>query len=572
VSFKALIIEEGGASLSEVDESDLPDGSAAVDVAYSSLNYKDALGITGRAPIARSFPMIAGIDLAGVVTGTGEEVVATGQGLGETHWGGLAQKARLDGDWLVPLPGPFTLKQAMAIGTAGFTAMLCVLALEDHGVEGDVLVTGANGGVGSIAVAVLAKLGHQVIAATGRSEHADDLRRLGAAEVIDRAELSEPGKPLAKQRWSGAVDTVGGQVLANVCAATRYGGAVAACGNAGGMDVPASVAPFILRAVTLVGVDSVQTPRERRVEAWRRLGEDLDPALLDSLTHEIALGEVPDAARELLDGRVRGRTVVDVNRLDARPRRPGTPGDGERAVAEFAAAALAQVGAPVLVELGEVRAGRPDPERERLPPVVEGLVLDADLERGFFEVAEAGLLEDARERGELRLVADARIALAGGAPEGRQRRPLAGVVPDARGNAAAGARDARHLAQSGHGIGHEVHDELREHHVERGVAEGQGLRRRDVHVDARMALVRRGGERVRRVHRGDGGHAQALDQHGGQRTGPAADVQRLMPGAHAREVRQLRREPRRVAPHEAVVRVGGDVERHAATIRPPGSE
>jgi len=314
VSFKALIIEEGGASLSEVDESDLPDGSAAVDVAYSSLNYKDALGITGRAPIARSFPMIAGIDLAGVVTGTGEEVVATGQGLGETHWGGLAQKARLDGDWLVPLPGPFTLKQAMAIGTAGFTAMLCVLALEDHGVEGDVLVTGANGGVGSIAVAVLAKLGHQVIAATGRSEHADDLRRLGAAEVIDRAELSEPGKPLAKQRWSGAVDTVGGQVLANVCAATRYGGAVAACGNAGGMDVPASVAPFILRAVTLVGVDSVQTPRERRVEAWRRLGEDLDPALLDSLTHEIALGEVPDAARELLDGRVRGRTVVDVNR------------------------------------------------------------------------------------------------------------------------------------------------------------------------------------------------------------------------------------------------------------------
>ena len=314
MAFNALVIEEDGSRLGELDESDLPDGSAEIDVAYSSLNYKDALSITGKAPIARSFPMVAGIDLAGVVSGSGDEVVATGQGLGETHWGGLAQKARLDEDWLVPLPAPFTLEQAMAIGTAGFTAMLCVMALEDHGVSGDVLVTGANGGVGSIAVAVLAKLGHNVIAATGRSEHADELRRLGAAEVIDRGELSEPGKALAKQRWAGAVDTVGGQVLANVCAATRYGGAVAACGNAGGMDVPLSVAPFILRAVTLAGVDSVQTPRERRVEAWRRLGEDLDPALLDSLTNEIALGEVPDTARDLLDGRVRGRTVVDVNR------------------------------------------------------------------------------------------------------------------------------------------------------------------------------------------------------------------------------------------------------------------
>jgi acrylyl-CoA reductase (NADPH) len=321
--FKALLIEQGGEEgrVADVDDADLPDGSVGIEVTASSLNYKDALGITGRAPIARSFPMVAGIDLAGVVTASdhadyaeGDGVVATGQGLGETHWGGLAQRARLDGDWLVPLPDAFSLQQAMAIGTAGFTAMLCVLALEDHGIEGELLVTGANGGVGSIAVALLAKLGHQVIAATGRQEHADDLRGLGAAEVIDRAELSEPGKPIAKQRWAGAVDTVGGQVLANVCASTRYGGAVAACGNAGGMDVPASVAPFILRAVTLVGVDSVQTPRGRRVEAWRRLGEDLDPSLLDGLATEISLGEVPGTARELLDGRVRGRTVVDVNR------------------------------------------------------------------------------------------------------------------------------------------------------------------------------------------------------------------------------------------------------------------
>src|SRR4051794_4498485 len=258
--------------------------------------------------------MVAGIDLAGVVTASdhpgyteGDEVVATGQGLGETHWGGLAERARLDGDWLVPLPDAFSLQQAMAIGTAGFTAMLCVLALEDHGVEGEILVTGANGGVGSIAVALLAKLGHHVIAATGRQEHADDLRGLGAAEVIDRAELSEPGKPMSKQRWAGAVDTVGGQVLANVCASTRYGGAVAACGNAGGMDVPASVAPFILRAVTLVGVDSVKTPRERRVEAWRRLGTDPDASVLDRLAAEIAPGGVAGAAPELLHGRLRRR-------------------------------------------------------------------------------------------------------------------------------------------------------------------------------------------------------------------------------------------------------------------------
>jgi acrylyl-CoA reductase (NADPH) len=323
--FNALLIEKDGdeprARVAQVDEADLPEGSVTIDVAYSSLNYKDALAVTGTAPIARSYPMVAGIDLAGVVSASehpdhapGDKVIATGYGLGEQHWGGLAQCARLDGDWLVPLPAPFSLRQAMAIGTAGFTAMLCVLALEDHGVEGEILVTGANGGVGSIAVVVLAKLGHHVIAATGRPQLADDLRRLGAAEVIDRNELSEPGKPLEKQRWAGAVDTVGGQVLANVCAATRYGGAVAACGNAGGMSVPASVAPFILRAVTLVGVESVQTPRDRRAEAWRRLAADLDPALLDSLTTEIALSDAPATARDLLDGRVRGRTVVDTGR------------------------------------------------------------------------------------------------------------------------------------------------------------------------------------------------------------------------------------------------------------------
>src|SRR5437763_12703558 len=244
--------------------------------------------------------MVAGIDLAGVVAASehpqhapGDPVIATGCGLGEQHWGGLAQRARLDGDWLVPLPDAFTPRQAMAIGTAGFTAMLCVLALEDHGVEGEILVTGANGGVGSVAVAVLAKLGHHVIAATGRPQLADDLRRLGAAEVIDRKALSEPGKPLEKQRWAGAVDTVGGQVLANVCAATRYGGAVAACGNAGGLSVPASVAPFILRAVTLVGVDSVQTPRDRRAGAWRRLAADLDPALPGTLTTATAPRAAP---------------------------------------------------------------------------------------------------------------------------------------------------------------------------------------------------------------------------------------------------------------------------------------
>ena len=326
--FKAVLIEESEdgpqARLAELDDADLPAGAVTVDVAFSSLNYKDALGITGTAPIARSFPMVAGIDLAGTVAASddegfapGDEVLVTGYGIGERHWGGLAQRARLEPGWVVPVPEPFSTRQAMAIGTAGFTAMLCVLALEDQAVapgEGPVLVTGAAGGVGSVAVAVLGALGHEVIASTGRPAEADYLRGLGAAEILDRAELSEPGKALAKERWVAAVDTVGGQTLANVCAGTRYGGTVAACGNAGGMKLPATVAPFILRAVKLIGVDSVQCPLPRRLEAWRRLGEQLDPARLDAMTEEIGLSEVPDAAARLLQGEVRGRLVVDVSR------------------------------------------------------------------------------------------------------------------------------------------------------------------------------------------------------------------------------------------------------------------
>ncbi len=289
--FKAVLIEETEdgprARLAELDDADLPGGAVTVDVAYSSLNYKDALGITGSAPIARSFPMVAGIDLAGTVSASddaafapGDAVLATGFGIGERHWGGLAQRARLEAGWVVPVPDPLDARRAMAVGTAGFTAMLCVLALEDRAVapgDGPVLVTGAAGGVGSVAVALLAAIGHEVIASTGRQEEADYLRGLGATEILDRAELSEPGKALAKERWTAAVDTVGGQTLANVCAGTRYGGTVAACGNAGGMKLPATVAPFILRAVALIGVDSVQCPLPRRLEAWRRLARAARP-------------------------------------------------------------------------------------------------------------------------------------------------------------------------------------------------------------------------------------------------------------------------------------------------------
>ena len=326
--FKAILIEkdEAGyrAGLTELDEAALPEGDVTVQVAYSTLNYKDGLAITGKGPVVRKFPMVPGIDLVGTVTEShhagvqvGEQVVLNGWGVGENHWGGLAQKARLKGDWLVPLPAAFTPRQAMAIGTAGYTAMLCVMALERHGVtpqQGEVLVTGAAGGVGSVAVALLARLGYTVVASTGRPQEADFLKALGATEIIDRASLSEPGKPLARERWAGAVDTVGSHTLANVCASTRYRGTVAACGLAQGMDLPATVAPFILRGVTLAGVDSVMAPRAERLEAWQRLARDLDPAKLEMITSEIALGEVVDTAGQLMAGEVRGRVVVDVNR------------------------------------------------------------------------------------------------------------------------------------------------------------------------------------------------------------------------------------------------------------------
>jgi len=312
------------AAVQPIDEAGLPDGDVTVRVAFSTLNYKDGLAITGNSPVVRRFPMVPGIDFAGSVVASShpewkpdDEVILNGWGVGETHWGGLAQLARVRGDWLVPLPAAFTPRQAMAIGTAGYTAMLCVLALERHGIrpaDGDILVTGANGGVGSVAVAVLAKLGYRVVASTGRPADADHLKTLGAAEVIDRAELAAPGKPLGKERWLGVVDAVGSHTLANACAATRYRGAVAACGLAQGMDFPASVAPFILRGITLYGIDSVMAPQTLRLEAWARLARDLDPAKLDSITGEIALGDAIASAEALLAGKVRGRVVVDVNR------------------------------------------------------------------------------------------------------------------------------------------------------------------------------------------------------------------------------------------------------------------
>ncbi|HNA67712.1 MAG TPA: MDR family oxidoreductase [Rhodocyclaceae bacterium] len=326
--FKAILIEkdEAGyrAGVRELDDSALPEGDVTIRVAYSCLNYKDGLAITGKGPVVRKFPLVAGIDLAGTVEASshpgiavGDAVVLNGWGVGEGHWGGLAQRARLRGDWLIPLPGAFTPRQAMAIGTAGYTAMLCVMALERHGVtpaQGEVLVTGANGGVGSVAIALLAKLGYTVVASTGRLDEAGFLKSLGAAEVIDRAPFSAPGRPLAKERWAGAVDTVGSHTLANVCASMRYRGTVAACGLAQGMDLPATVAPFILRGVTLAGVDSVMCPRAERIEAWNRLARDLDMSKLDLITHEIGLAEAIPTAAALLAGQVRGRVVVDVNR------------------------------------------------------------------------------------------------------------------------------------------------------------------------------------------------------------------------------------------------------------------
>ncbi len=312
------------AALSDVDESQLPEGNVLIQVEYSTLNYKDSLAITGSSPVVRSFPMVPGIDLAGTVQDSshpdysaGDKIVLNGWGVGEGHWGGLAQKAHVNGDWLVPLHASFTTKQAMAIGTAGYTAMLCVLALEKQGVtpdKGEVLVTGAAGGVGSVATSILAKLGYTVVASTGRpEEQADYLKSLGASEIIDRKELSEKGRPLGKERWVGAVDAVGSHTLANVCATTRYGGTVAACGLAQGFDLPATVMPFILRGVTLAGIDSVYCPKPRRLEAWERLATDLDVEHIELMMHEIPLSQTIKAAADQLDGKVRGRVVVDVN-------------------------------------------------------------------------------------------------------------------------------------------------------------------------------------------------------------------------------------------------------------------
>ncbi|MEK8027140.1 MDR family oxidoreductase [Pseudaquabacterium rugosum] len=329
--FQALLIERPApdapqtCALRTLDEAALPAGEVTVRISHSTLNYKDALAITGRAPIARIWPLVPGIDFAGTVEASadpawqvGDAVVLNGWGVGENHWGGLAQKARVPGRFLVPLQAPFTARQAMGIGTAGYTAMLCVLALERHGLKpgaGPVLVTGAAGGVGSIAVAVLARLGFEVAALTGRPEQGDFLRSLGAARIVDRADYARPGKPLARETWAGAVDVAGGAVLANVCAAMRYDGVVAACGLAAGMDWPATVAPFILRGVTLAGVESVMVPYERRLQAWQRLARDLDPALLESLLSDIGLAQAIETAPRILAGEVRGRVVVDVGQV-----------------------------------------------------------------------------------------------------------------------------------------------------------------------------------------------------------------------------------------------------------------
>ena len=326
--FRGILITKGDAGykaeLQDIDDSVLPEGDVTVRVEWSTLNYKDGLALTGKSPVVRRFPMVPGIDFAGTVLASthsswkvGDKVILNGWGVGETHCGGLAEIARVKGEWLVPLPKSFTTRQAMAIGTAGYTAMLCVMALEKHGIkpgDGEILVTGANGGVGNIAIAVLSKLGYTVAASTGRMYDAEHLESLGATHVIDRSELSAPGKPIAKERWAGVIDTVGSHTLANACATTRYRGAVAACGLAGGMDFPATVAPFILRGVTLYGIDSVMAPLNLRLEAWRRLATDLDIAKLDAITQEIGISQAIAVAEGLLKGTVRGRVVVDVNR------------------------------------------------------------------------------------------------------------------------------------------------------------------------------------------------------------------------------------------------------------------
>jgi acrylyl-CoA reductase (NADPH) len=325
-TFKAVVVEKGDAGqtvrLADFDEKDLMDGDVTVAVEYSTLNYKDGLALTGKSPVVRRFPMIAGIDFAGTVEGSshpswkpGDKVILNGWGLGETHLGAYAEKARVKGDWLVRLPASMSTREAMAVGTAGYTAMLSVLALERGGItpaRGGIVVTGAAGGVGSVAVALLAKLGYHVIASTGRPSEVEYLKRLGAAEVIERKELTGQPRALGKERWAGAIDAVGSTTLANVLSMTRYGGVVTACGLAGGMDLPTSVAPFILRGVSLIGIDSVMCPLPLRQEAWRRLETDLDRGKIESMTSEIGLSDVIDAGPRILAGDVRGRIVVKV--------------------------------------------------------------------------------------------------------------------------------------------------------------------------------------------------------------------------------------------------------------------
>ena len=334
MSFTAVYLNKDGDQFSAelkhlednvLDSNPLSEGEVVVRIEHSCINYKDGLAIANRSPVVRVWPMVAGVDGAGIVESSsdpkwnaGDRVVVTGWGLGETHWGCLAQRARLKADWLVALPGSFSTADAMSVGTAGFTAMLCCLAVRNEGVtqtSGDVLVTGASGGVGSVAVSILSSWGYRVVAATGKLHEADYLLALGAAEVLDRATLATPGKPLQKERWAAVVDSVGSHTLANACAQTRYGGIVTACGLAQGMDFPASVAPFILRGVKLIGIDSVMCPMERRRSAWNALASDFDARKLDAITTVIGLGDVFATAEQILAGHVRGRTVVDVNRV-----------------------------------------------------------------------------------------------------------------------------------------------------------------------------------------------------------------------------------------------------------------
>jgi acrylyl-CoA reductase (NADPH) len=328
--FKAIYLskedDQFRAELRELDDASLdantPGADVTVDIDYSTINYKDGLALTNKSPVVRKWPMVPGIDCAGTVVAStspkwspGDKVVLNGWGVGETAWGGLAQRGRYRGDWLVRIPAPLSTRDTMAIGTAGYTAMLACLAIREAGVtEGDVLVTGASGGVGSFAVAILARRGYRVVASTGKVSEADYLRQLGAAEVIDRAELAASGKPLQKERWAAVVDSVGSHTLANACAQTRYGGAVAACGLAQGMDLPVTVAPFILRGVRLLGIDSVMCPIARRTAAWQHLAAEVDRSRLDTITREITLADAIDAGRQILTGQIRGRLVVDVNR------------------------------------------------------------------------------------------------------------------------------------------------------------------------------------------------------------------------------------------------------------------